>query len=79
MTKYLVIYALAMICGIIIGLYIGLYRADKHASDGICMRADDGEVYLRMSEAGQLKLADPSTKMLILKVVDVSTRNNQLL
>lgn len=76
MTKFLIIYGIVLIIGMIGGWYLSTVMYVKRASDGICIRSDDGEVYLKMSEAGQIKLADPSTKYLMLRVKDVSTRNN---
>ena len=58
------------------GYLLYKYALLKNAADGVCIRADDGEVYLRLSEGAQIKLADPSTKVLRLRVTDVSTRNN---
>ncbi len=77
MTKYLIVIFLAVLFGIIIGWYLGLMYMVKRASDGVCIRADDGEVYLRLSQVGQEKLADPHTRLLYLLVTDVSTRNKQ--
>ena len=77
MTKYLIVIFLAVLFGIIIGWYLGLMHMTKRASDGVCIRADDGEVYLRLSQVGQEKLADPRTRLLYLLVTDVSTRNKQ--
>ena len=79
MTKYLLVIFAAVVFGIVLGIFIGVTRISERASDGVCIRANDGEVYLRISEAGQEKLADPTTRLLLLKVTDVSTRNNQLL
>lgn len=79
MTKYVLVILVAVICGIVIGVFLAAAKISDRASDGVCIRANDGEVYLRISEAGQEKLADPTTKLLLLKVTDVSTRNNQLL
>lgn len=79
MTKYVLVILVAVIFGIVIGWYLGLTHMVKKASDGVCIRADDGEVYLRLSQVGQEKLADPNTRLLYLLVTDVSTRNNQLL
>ena len=64
----------------IVASYI-LYRIalTKKAANGLCIRAEDGEVYLRLSEAAQVKLADPKTQVLILRVSNVSTRNKQIL
>lgn len=76
MTKFLIIYGIVLLIGMIGGWYLGVTFFSRHASDGVCMRTDEGEVYLRMSEAGQIKLSDPKTKYLMLKVKDVSTRNN---
>lgn len=79
MTKYVLVILVAVIFGIVIGVFLAVTRISNKASDGMCIRANDGEVYLRISEAGQEKLADPTTRLLLLKVTDVSTRNNQLL
>jgi hypothetical protein len=51
----------------------------KRCTAGTCIRGEDGEVYLRMSEIGQKELADPKTMVLMLRVTDVSTRNKQSL
>ena len=69
----------ALMIALILGIRIGVKSLVDRAADGVCIRAQDGEVYLRLSEGAQVKLADPETKLLYLKVVDVSTRNNQLL
>jgi hypothetical protein len=79
MTKYVLVILAAVICGIVIGVFLAVTRISNRTSDGVCIRANDGEVYLRISEAGQEKLADPTTRLLLLKVTDISTRNNQLL
>lgn len=76
MTKFLIIYGIGLIIGLIGGWYLGLMHMVKRASDGVCIRADDGEVYLRLSQVGQEKLADPNTRLLYLLVTDISTRNN---
>lgn len=79
MTRYLVYYIIALICGIILGFHIAINFMLKRASDGTCIRTEDGEVYLRVSEEGQKKLSDPTTKLLWIRVIDIATRNNQLL
>lgn len=79
MIKFVIIYAIVLLIGMIGGWYISTLNYVRRSSDGICIRTDDGEVYLKMSEAGQIKLSDPQTKFLMLKVEDVSTRNNQTL
>ena len=79
MTKYIMIISLAVFCGMIIGMFIGVMRMNERASDGTCIRGDDGEVYLRISEIGQRKLADPKTKLLYLIVIDANTRNKHSL
>ena len=79
MTKLLIIYAVGMFLGILIGWYLGILHMTKKASHGFCFRADDGEVYLRLSEEGQRRLADPDTRLLYLLVADISTRNKHLL
>lgn len=76
MTKFLIIYGIVLIIGMIGGFYCGVNSMIKRASDGVCIRADDGEAYLRISEAGQKKILDPSTKLLYIRVIDISTRNN---
>ena len=78
MINYLLI-TTAIFLALLIGCRIGVSYMTKHASDGVCIRAEDGEVYLRLSEMGQQKLADPNTKLLYLVVMDVSTRNKQAL
>ncbi len=75
-TKILIIMALVL-CGGIAGFYTCLIYMVRRAGEGTCIRADDGEVYLRISEEGQIKLADPSTKILYLRVVDMSTRKKR--
>lgn len=65
------------IAGFIIGLYAYKAYLYAHISDGVCLRTDDGEVYLRLSEIAQEKLADPMTELLVLKVIDAHTRNEQ--
>lgn len=79
MEKYIFIALIALLIGLVIGLLVGQHHIYSRMSDGICIRADDGEVYLRLSEIAQEKLADPETKALVLKVVDASTRNKQSL
>jgi hypothetical protein len=76
MTKFLIIYGIVLIIGMIGGWYFGICSMVKRASDGVCIRADDGEAYLRISEAGQKKLLEPDTKLLYIRVIDISTRNN---
>ena len=75
MTKYFIVVSIAVLFGIFIGFVLGVSEVSRRAADGVCMRADDGEAYLRISEGGQRKLMDPSTKLLYVRVVDVSTRN----
>ncbi len=79
MIKYLVIFAAVLLFGVVIGFMIGVDQVAKRASDGVCIRADDGEAYLRISEAGQKKIMDPETKLLYIRVTDMSTRNKQTL
>lgn len=79
MIKYILIISAAVFFGLIVGIVIGVSRMSERASDGICIRAEDGEVYLKISESGQQKLADPTTKLLYLRVVSISTRNNHVL
>lgn len=79
MTKYFLIAVVALICGILIGFWIGISHMIRRAADGVCIRADDGEAYLRVSEAGQKKILDPSTRLLYIRVINISTRNKQLL
>jgi hypothetical protein len=74
-VSFVLLAILSIICGIFLGKRIVLSRF----SDGICIRADDGEVYLRLSEEAQIKLSDPSTEILILKVIDAHTRNKHSL
>lgn len=78
MIKYLLI-AVAALSWMIIGFLIGINHMVRKASDGVCIRAEDGEAYLKISESGQKKLLDKSTKLLYIRVVDISTRNNHLL
>ncbi len=77
--NYLIRLIIVLVIALIVGyaLYKQIYKSilNTRAADGVCIRADDGEVYLRMSEAAQKKLADPATEILILRVVDASTRN----
>lgn len=75
MTGYFIITFIAAICGTIVGFIVGANEVTRRASDGVCMRSDDGEAYLRISEEGQRKLMDPSTKLLYISVIDVTTRN----
>jgi hypothetical protein len=77
MIKYWILLAIVQILGLVIGFYMCLGYVLKRASDGVCIRADDGEVYLQISEEGQKKLADPDTRILFLKVINISTRNKQ--
>ena len=79
MIKYVLMISIALICGFIIGFVLGFEEVSRRASDGVCMRTDDGEAYLRISEAGQRKLLDPETRILNIRVVDMSTRNKQTL
>ena len=79
MTIKIIIFLAFGLCGVLAGFVLGVYRMTYRASDGVCIRADDGEVYLKISEAGQQKLADPDTKLLYLRVVNVSTRNKHSL
>ena len=76
MIKYVIVISIAVLCGIFIGFVLGVSEMSRRASDGVCIRADDGEAYLRISEGGQQKLMDPSTKLLYIRVVNMSTRNN---
>lgn len=75
MTTYLTIAVVALIGGILIGWLLGINEMSKRAADGVCIRADDGEAYLRISEEGQQKIMDPSTRLLYIRVVNMSTRN----
>lgn len=79
MIKYYLMGALVIFLLLVLGCRIGISYMTRRAADGVCIRADDGEVYLRLSELGQAKLADPETKLLYLMVMDVSTRNKQSL
>ena len=79
MSTYLIIIFLASIGGLLIGWYACLIHMIRKSSDGTCIRADDGEVYLQISEMGQRKLADPETRLLYLFVMDDPTRNNHAL
>lgn len=75
MSRFLIIVlmmAAVLIFGLIIGLILGEEVAARNATDGTCMRTEDGEAYLRISEAGQRKLLDPETKLLHIRVVDVA-------
>lgn len=75
---------IVFICGLIIGI-VGGFIGHKIAlrnrtADGTCIRLLDGEVYLKLSEAGQRKLADPKTEQLCLSVISpdwkpLDTRN----
>ncbi len=75
MAKLIFALIMTFICGIIVGFCVWAAILTKRTADGTCMRADDGEVYMKISELGQKKLADPETSLLLLKVIDVSTRN----
>ena len=75
--EYLIIFVVGLAVAASIGIIWHMHFLATRAADGTCIRADDGEVYLRLSEAAQLKLADPKTEVLVLRVVNVSTRNNQ--
>lgn len=75
--EYLLIFVTGLAVAGSIGIVWHMHILAKRAADGTCIRADDGEVYLRLSEAAQLKLADPKTEILVLRVVNMSTRNNQ--
>ena len=77
--EYLIIFVTGLAVAGSIGIVWHMRLLTKRAADGTCIRADDGEVYLRLSEAAQLKLTDPKTEILILRVVNASTRNNQTL
>ena len=79
MIKYVIIISIAILCGIFIGFVLGVSEVSRRASDGVCIRADDGEAYLRISEEGQRKLMEPSTKLLYIRVINVSTRNKHAL
>ena len=74
MTKYLIVAIISLICGILIGWLLGIREMKMRAADGICVRTN-GEAYLKISEAGQQKIMDPTTRLLCIQVVDVSTRN----
>lgn len=76
MTKLIIFMILALLCGFIVGFVLGVDAVSRRASDGVCIRADDGEAYLRISEDGQRKIMDPSTKLLYIRVINMSTRNN---
>lgn len=78
MTNYVIIMAVALIGGILIGFVLGVDEVTKKAADGTCVRMN-GEAYLRISEEGQKKLMDPSTKVLHIHVIDVATRNKHTL
>lgn len=75
MTAYFIVGFVIGICGALVGFLVGVEEVSKRASDGVCIRADDGEAYLRISEEGQKKLMDPSTRILYIRVIDVATRN----
>lgn len=77
MTNYIILALVAVIFGINIGFVLGVNRMINRAADGVCIRANDGEAYLRVSEAGQKKLLDPSTKLLYIRVINIDTRNHQ--
>lgn len=79
MTKYLILLMLAIFFGMLVGFMLGVDYISKRASDGVCIRTDDGEAYLRISEAGQQKILDPSTKLLYIRVINMSTRNKHSL
>lgn len=80
----LIKYFMIILSAVIFGIFIGYFEGKRHTSNivmtksgaGVCIRGQDGEVYLRMSQAGQEKLADPETQFLILRVIDGPTRNN---
>ena len=74
MTNYLIIAVAALIGGILIGFVLGVDEVSKKAADGTCVRTN-GEAYLRISEEGQKKLMEPSTRILYIRVIDVATRN----
>ena len=75
MTRYLVLALIALICGMIVGFIFGVTYMVNRASDGVCIRADDGEAYLRISEDGQRKIMDPTTRLLYIRIINMSTRN----
>lgn len=77
--KYILIYFILVLVGSVVGAFVSRQIILRCASDGVCIRADDGEVYLRLSEIAQRKLADPSTDILVLRVIDSSTRNKPTL
>lgn len=77
MIHEMLLVILEFVAGFIIGLFAYKAYLYTHMSDGTCLRTDDGEVYLRLSEIAQEKLSDPKTEILVLKVVNVSTRNKQ--
>ena len=52
----------------ITGLVLGERHIIKKATDGKCFQLPDGEMYLSLSEEAQIKLVDPNTKILIIRV-----------
>lgn len=76
MIRQILIFLVGIIVGIILDYMWYRHTLSKRAAYGACVRADDGEVYLKLSEMAQYKLADPDTEMLVLRVIDASTRNN---
>ena len=79
MTIKIITIVVLVLFGAIAGYNINLIRMIQRSTDGVCLRTDEGEAYLRISEEGQRKLIDPSTKFLYIRVVDVTTRNKHLL
>ena len=79
MITYILIAVFLSIAFFLLGAVLTRNYIFKHCTGGICIRGEDGEVYLRMSEVGQQELANPDTKMLMLRVLDAPTRNKQSL
>ena len=79
MIIYILIAVLLSIAFFLLGAVLTRNYIFNRCTAGTCIRWEDGEVYLRMSETGQQELANPETKMLMLRVVDGPTRNKQSL
>lgn len=77
MIKWYLIMFVVFVFGMIVGASLVRDYIFKNDANGLCIRADDGEVYLRLSEHAQHQLADPKTEMLILRVTNTPTRNKQ--
>ena len=79
MIKFVLIGLFIFFVGMTVGGIVIRNYIFKHDANGFCFRADDGEVYLHLSEHAQQRLADPDTIMLVLRVKDATTRKKQSL